>query len=269
VAESPSGKKVVRVEHTAAAEAEDRAARSGDGGSGDGGSATTFTPSPQAKRQALVQRIIAIVAWVLAIGAEAFAIFFVLRQNPVNVVLLIILIVVIGVFAAVGDILWKRANRADPASRENAVRFFVQNQLGAIVTVVAFLPLIILILLNKNMSPAQKGIAGGIAGVLLVVVALVFGVTYNSPSTQQYDSETQAVVNITGQDLVFWTKSGSVYHLCEQASAVNQTSKDNTIYSGTVGDAHAAGKSRLTKQVDLEEKQCGFTPATPAASATP
>jgi hypothetical protein len=75
---------------------------------------------------------------------------------------------------------------------------------------------------------------------------------------EQYDSETQTVIALTGQDLVFWTKEGKVYHLCEEASAVNLESADNTIYSGTVADAHGAGKERLTLQVEQEMEQCGY-----------
>jgi hypothetical protein len=261
VAESESGKTVVRVEHTAAAEADDQAAAHTSGG-------TTFAPSPEAKRKALTFRIIAIVLWVVAIAAEAFAIFWVLKQNPVNMILLIGLIVVMAALSVVGNILWKRSNQADPASRDDKVRFFVQNQLGAIIAVVAFLPLVILVLANKNMSGGQKAVAAIIA-IVALGAGVATGVSVNPPSTQQYDSETAAVVQLTGHDLVYWTKSGKVYHLCEDASAVNQTSKDNTIYSGTVGDAHGAGKTRLTKQVDQEEAQCGFTPKDASPSATP
>jgi hypothetical protein len=139
------------------------------------------------------------------------------------------------------------------------VRFFVQNQLGAIIAVIAFLPLIILIFLNKDMNGTQKGVAGGAAIVLLIVAGL-FGVSWNPPSVEQYDAETKYIVELTGQDLVYWTKSGEVYHLCEEVSAVNLESQDNTIYSGTVADAHAAGKNRLTLQVDQEIEQCGLTP---------
>ena len=195
----------------------------------------------------------------LAIGTEAFAIFYVLKQNPVNLVLLIILLVVIGALAVGGSLLWKRANRLDPARKSDKVRFFVQNQLGAIITVIAFLPLIILIFTNKNMDGKQKGIAGAIA-IVLLLVAGYFGLSLNPPSVEQYTAETQTVVELTGQNLVFWTKSGEVYHLCEDASAVNLESEDNTIYSGTVADAHADGKERLTLQVDQELEQCGFAP---------
>ncbi|NYF09289.1 hypothetical protein HDC94_000445 [Leifsonia sp. AK011] len=235
-------KKVVRVESTPEARAE---------------TASGWKPTPEAKSKALTFRIIAIVLWALAIGGEAFEIFWVLRQSPPNMWLLIGGLVVIAGLAIGGSLLWKQANRLDPASRENTTRFFIQNQLGAIITVVAFLPLIILIFLNKDMSGSQKGVAGGIAIVLLLVAGFL-GTSINPPSTEQYDAETNQVVEITGQNLVFWTKSGKVFHLCEGASAVNLESQDNTIYSGTVADAHAAGKERLTLQVDQEIDQCGF-----------
>lgn len=240
-------KKVVRVESTPEAVAETEAQEA------------TWKPTAEAKRKALTFRIIAAVLWVLAIGGEVFAIFVLLKQNPVNIVLLIIALVVIGLLAVGGSLLWKQANRLDPASKSDTVRFFVQNQLGAIITVIAFLPLIILIFTNKNMDGKQKGIAGGIA-ILVLLVAGFFGTSINPPSTEQYTAESSEVVSLTGQDLVYWTKSGKVFHLCENASAVNLESADNTIYSGTVADAHAAGKERLTLQVDLEMDQCGITP---------
>ncbi len=245
-------KKVVRVEHDAAERAPE----------------PTWKPTAEAKQQATTLRLIALALWIVAIAGEAFAIFWVLRQPSVNLVVLIVAIVVIGVLSVVGSLLWKRANRADPASRSDPVRFFIQNQLGAIIAAVAFLPLIVMILLNDNMDQRQKTIAGGLAVVVLAIAAAA-GITTNSPSVQSYDAETNQVIQYTGQDLVFWTKSGEVYHLCQQASAVNLTSKDNTIFSGTVGDAHAAGKSRLTLQVEQELKQCGFATPTQAASGAP
>lgn len=240
-------KKTVRVESTP--EAREEAAES-------------WTPTPEAKKRATTRRVIALIMWAVAIGAEAFAIFWLLRQTPFTTTLTIILVGLLVVIAGLsigGSLLWKQANRLDPARKSESVRFFVQNQLGAIIAVIAFLPLIILIFLNKDMNGTQKGVAGGAAIVLLIVAGL-FGVSWNPPSVEQYDAETKYIVELTGQDLVFWTKSGKVYHLCESASAVNLESEDNTIYSGTVADAHAAGKDRLTLQVDQEIEQCGLTP---------
>jgi hypothetical protein len=234
----------------------------------------TWKPTPESKQQATTLRIIALVLWLLAIAGEVFAIFWVLKQSPVNMVLLIGAIVVIGVLAILGDLLWKRANQLDPASTSEPVRFFIQNQLGAILAIVAFLPLIVMIFLNKNMDKQQKGIAGAI-GIVALAVASIMGVSFNPPSVQQYTqtaipqfsqtpiaqypAESAAVVGYTGQDTVFWTKSGTVYHLCQGASDLQHESKDNTIYTGTVADAHVAGKDRLTLKVQEELKQCGIS----------
>jgi hypothetical protein len=222
----------------------------------------TWKPTPEAKSQATTLRIVALVLWVAAIAIEGFAIFWVLKQHSVNMILLVGAIVVIGVLSVIGSLLWKRANQADPASTSEPIRFFIQNQLGAIIAIIAFLPLIVMIFTNKNMAGQQKTIAGGI-GIVVLAVAAIAGISFNPPSVQQYDTETNVVVGYTGHDLVYWTKDGSVYHLCQAASAVNETSKDNTIYSGTVGDAHAAGKDRLTLQVDQELKQCGLATPVP------
>lgn len=227
---------------------------------------STWTPTPEATSNATRLRLIAAGLWVVAIAGEAYGIFGVLRHTPVNMVLLIVLIVVIGILAVAGSLLWKKANRLDPASKQDTVRFFIHNQLGAIVTVIAFLPLIILILTNKDMSKNQKMLAGGI-GAVVMVAATAIGVDWSPPSTEQYTAESSQVTGITGNDLVYWTKSGKVFHLCEDVSAVNLKSKDNKIYSGTVADAHAAGKDRMTKQIASETKQCGFD--TPASAPTP
>jgi len=66
--------------------------------------------------------------------------------------LLIGLLVVIAVFAMLGSVLWKKSNRHDPATKAEPFKFFVQNQLGAIITVLAFLPLLALIFLDKDME---------------------------------------------------------------------------------------------------------------------
>lgn len=240
-------KKIVKVETTPEAEAE---------------AAESWKPTPEAKSKATTRRIIAIILWVVAIGLEAFAIFWLLRQVPfttTHTIILVALLVVIGALSIVGSLLWKQANRLDPARKADKVRFFVQNQLGAIIAVIAFLPLIILIFLNKDMNGTQKAVAGG-AGIVLLLVAGFLGTSINPPSVEQYDAETNYIIELTGENEVFWTKSGKVYHLCEAVSAVNLESEDNQIYAGTVAEAHAAGKERLTLQVDQEIEQCGLTP---------
>src|SRR5690606_5291367 len=152
-----------------------------------------------------------------------------------------------------------KANRLDPASRSNKVRFFIQNQLGVIITIIAFVPIIILIFMNKDMDGKQKGIAGGIAIVLLVAVGLL-SAEFDPVSTESMDEQTQEVIALTGSDHVVWTTYGKVYHLCDAVSDVNRESADMTIFEGTVAQAIAAGKSRLTLKVDQNLEQCGITP---------
>lgn len=238
-------KKVVRVEPTEKAKPS---------------AGSDWKPEPEAKAEATKLRLIAGLLWLLAIAGEAFAIFWVLQQDPIKMWLLIVMLVVIGALAIGGSLLWKKSNRLDPASKSDTIRFFVQNQLGAIITVIAFLPLIVLIFLEKDLDKNQKAIAGGI-GVVVMLVAGYVGIDTDAPSTEQYGAEEQQVIELTGQNLVFWTTHGEVFHLCEDASAVNLESEDNTIFSGTVADAHAAGMDRLTKQIDQEINQCGLDPA--------
>lgn len=253
-------KKVVRVETAASKGASGRTSTTG--GSGDAAEpAPGWTPTPEAKQQATRFRIIAGALWLLAIAGEAVAIFWVLRQSPVNLWLLIGLTVVIGALAITGSVLWKKANRLDPASKQDTVRFFVQNQLGAIIAVIAFLPLIVLIFTNKDLDGKQKAIAGIIA-IVIGGGAVALGVDYNPPSVEQYTEESNLVAQLTGEDLVYWTKSGSVFHVCADVPDVNKESKDNQIYEGTVAEAHAAGKDRLTKRWESEAvNYCGYTEA--------
>lgn len=246
-----SKKKVVRVESTAEAREE---------------AASSWKPTAESKSKATTRRVFAVLLWLLAIGGEAFAIFWILKRPKENGefptwawILLLGTLVAIGLLAFFGSMLWKQANRLDPASKSNKFAFFVQNQLGAIITLIAFVPLIVLIFLNKDMDGKQKGIAGA-AGIVLLLVTGFFSSELNAASVEQYSAEAAVVHGLTGSDQVFWTKSGEVYHLCDAASAVNLESEDNTIYSGTVADAHAEGKERLTLQIDQEVDQCELAP---------
>ncbi len=51
-----------------------------------------------------------------------------------------------------------------------------------------------------------------------------------------------------------------VFHLCAAVSPL----KDKTVNSGSVTEAYAQNAIRITKQIDMEQKQCGITGATSA-----
>ena len=242
-------------------------------------------------------RLFAGISWLIAIGGEVAGIVLLLqgRFDDGNLPLLIGLLVGIAVFAIAGSLMWKAANKHDPASKEDAFKFFVQNQLGAIITIIAFLPLLVLIFMDKDMDPKNKQIAGGV-GVALAVVATLFGVSYNPPSVEQYTEDmnecaaqikanlpttacspevaeqaqeiardTDAVVEATGgSEVVYWIAppggakkhdSPRVFHLCEDVSPL----RDKPVVSGSVTEAYAQKAKRITKQITMEQNQCGFS----------
>lgn len=198
-------------------------------------SAKKFIPIKESKSKATNFRLIAIVSWLIAIGAEIFAILK-LREVPVNTTFLIILIAVALVFAVTGSLLWKKANRLDPASEKDQVRFFIQNQLGLIISIIAFLPLVILIFTNKNLSSKQKGLVGSIA-VVAMLIAGITSVDFNPPSQEQYLEQTREVESLNdGVNHVYWTKYGKSYHLFQDCSYIN-TDRTEEIFEGTVAQA--------------------------------
>lgn len=261
-----SGKKVVKVEQAEPSQKAKDLANDAVKNNTDG----VWKPTAENKSKATTFRIVAVVFWVLAIAVEAFTIFWLLKQSSQSwfIWALIGAIVVIGILAVVGSQFWKKANQLDPAKKSEPARFFIQNQLGVIISIIAFLPLIILIFLNKDMDGKQKGIAGGLAIAVLIAAGLL-SAEFNPNSVEdetaqqvanegQIGDYSEIVTELTGEDFVTWTLSGNVYHLCTDASAVNLTSADNQIYSGDVATAHTAGKAGLTLEIAKELNECGL-----------
>ncbi|MFK3679355.1 hypothetical protein ACI2IP_16660 [Microbacterium sp. NPDC090218] len=239
-----------------------------------------WVPTPASKAKATRFRWIAAILWAVAIIGEAVGIFWLLRQrvyvgedgtffrDPETGLLeehgvtaqfpqwafiaLLVLLVVIAALSITGSVLWKKANRLDPARKSDKVRFFVQNQLGAIIAIVAFLPLVILIFLNKDMDKGQKTTAG-IVGVVLAALAVVLGVDFAPASVEQYNADQSAVIQLLGKDEVVWVDGGKVYHVCDEVPAIQTGSE---IITGTTAEAVAAGKSRLTLQFASELRAC-------------
>jgi len=206
-----------------------------------------FTASEESKSKAKQLRLFALLAWIVAIAAQIFAIFKLIQNE--TLIWLIVVIVVILALAITGSMLWKKANRLDPASEKDKVRFFFQNQFGAIMGVLAFLPLVVLILMNKNIDGKTKGIAGSIA-VVAMLVAGITGVDFNPASIEKYTKEinqqTEELKEINvDNDNVYWTSAGNKYHIYENCQHIKDRKEK---YNGTVKESwENKGISELCK----------------------
>lgn len=194
-----------------------------------------FVATAEAKGKAKQLRLFAILAWIVAIGGEVFTILKLINDDMLT--WLIVAIVVILALAVTGSLLWKKANRLDPASEKDKVRFFIQNQLGALIAAIAFLPLIIFILTDKKISGKTKGIAGAVA-VVAFLVAGITGVDFNPPSIEKYTEEINNQTDVikslnNGVDYVYWTTKGNKYHLYEDCQHIRGREQ----HGGTVKEA--------------------------------
>ncbi len=199
-----------------------------------------FIASDEAKGKAKQLRLFAMLAWIIAIGGEIFAILKLLNNDMLT--WLIVAIVVILALAITGSLLWKKSNRLDPASEKDKFRFFIQNQLGAIMGVLAFLPLVIFIFTDKKLDGKTKGIAGAVAVVALLVAGIT-GIDFNPPSvekyTEQINSQTELIRDLNaGVDYVYWSSGGNKFHLYEGCQHI----KGRDISGGTVKEAWEARK---------------------------
>ena len=198
----------------------------------------TFVPSAENKGKATQLRVIAGILWFLAICAQVGAISLIFKV-PVNMMWIIILIVVDLILVIIGSLLWKKSNRLDPASEKNKFKFFMQSQLGLVTAIIAFLPLIIFIFFTNNkLDGKQKGILGGIAAAALVIAGLV-GTDFNPPSQEKYAEQSAYVQELMGVDHVYWTKSGTKYHLFDDCQYLKSDRTTEIFEGGTIADAYA------------------------------
>ncbi len=209
------------------------------------------------KKNAMPYRIGAVILWILAIAFEVFAIlifthkvdFSFTVENPGWMISWIACLVLDLICVIIGSQLWKKGNHLDPASAKNKTRFWIHNNLGVIVSVIAFLPFIIFVLTDKKASKQSKTIAAIAAAVALVLAGLT-SVDWN-PISQEEMLENAHI------DTVYWTASGTVYHAYNDCSHLNNTVE---LLTGTSASAIENGKTRLCKTCEARALRKAETP---------
>ena len=160
---------------------------------------------------------------------------------------LIILIVADLIFLVIGSMLWKKANHIDPASEKNKTKFWLWNNLGSIVAVLAFLPLIIIIFTNKDLDGKTKKIAGIVAIVALLIGGIA-SYDFNPVSSEQLEAARAEILangnydtNDDGEPVVYWVQNSKKYHIKKECSAINRSNNVGDIYRGTIDAAYQKG----------------------------
>jgi hypothetical protein len=186
-------------------------------------------------------RIGAVVLWVVAILFEVLAILVMAGKISLTFLpvkwQLIVMVVLDLICVIVGAQLWKKANHIDPVSEQNKVKFWLWNNMGVIACVVAFVPIIILMLTNKNLDKKTKAICAVVAVIALLIGGLA-SYDWNPVSLEQKEASVEAL----GDTDVYWAPFGRVYHTHEDCQAPNRS---ETLTYGNVDQAIAAGRTRL------------------------
>ena len=194
-------------------------------------------------------RIGAVALWVLAIGCEIAAILLLNRTLSLPklgmTTWLIIALVLDLILVVVGSQLWKKANHQDPASEKSKVKFWLWNNMGVIAAVVAFCPLIIMLLKDKNLDAKTKKLVSVIA-VIALLIAGAASYDWNPVSQEDLEAQKTALAEegVSADGTVYWTPFGRVYHLDPDCQALTNSA---TLVSGTLDEAFDAKRVDLCK----------------------
>lgn len=195
------------------------------------------------------KRTIAIVLWLVAILFEVLAVMSLMQSSPLYgrlpgnpLVWMVAFLVLDLICVIIAGQLWKKANHIDPPSEANKFEFFVKSQLGAILSVIAFLPFVILAILDKDADKRTKTIAIAVA-VVAALIGTGTSADFNPVSSEDLQAMQQNAIEL-GDGTVYWTEHGTVYHLNPNCSHIINS---KTIYSGDAAAAYEHGLTRPCK----------------------
>ena len=205
----------------------------------------------QRKEQAKGKRTAAIILWVVAILLEVFAILGATGKimnwtgaSKFGVftygwTFLIIMLVIIAALSIIGSQLWKSANHIDPPKKEgNAFKYWLQTEFGTFMAILAFLPIILVLLLSKDVNADTKkyGIIGAAAALVICGLA---GVDYNPTSAEELDQMEIEAAQLADGGVCYWTPYGKKYHFNPDCRYIKNSTD---ITQGTVAEAYEAGR---------------------------
>ena len=197
-------------------------------------------PAP-AKGNAGGLRVGAVILWLLAVCFEVLAVLVLFGKVSFTFMpvlyQLIAFIVLDLICVIIGSQLWKKANHIAPASERNRTKFWLWNNMGLIVAIFAFVPLVVLLLTNKGLDKRTKVICT-IAAAVALLIGGAASIDYDPVSEEQLNN---AMV-VFGDTEVYWAPFGKVYHLDEDCQAL---ARSETLTVGTVDEAIAANRTRL------------------------
>ncbi len=201
---------------------------------------TSKLRSENRKKNAMKFRIPAIILWVLALGCEALAVHLFNILPADNMVWLFVVLGADALFVIIGSLLWKKANHVSPCTSKSKAVCFLQNQLGVVMALLAFIPFGILVLKgNKNLNAKTKKILVSVIAVLLLG-SVGASIDYN-PATIESVEAAELSASASGEftGTVYWTVFGKSYHLDPDCQALSRSS---VIIEGTMQEALDANK---------------------------
>ena len=205
-------------------------------------------------------RIFAICLWVASIIFEVIGIFrlsgVINWFSNISVTTFLIICIILDLICFVpGSLLWKKANHIDPFSEKDKLNFWMLNNLGTILSVLAFLPIIIVVLTNKDLDKKDKTIVTVIAAIALVIAG-VSSYDFNPISIEQLEHAEKEVMNVSGGNTVYWAPHSKKYHVDPDCPAFSQS---ETVFEGTVKQAFEKGLTdpcrRCIPELDDDHKE--------------
>ena len=189
--------------------------------------------------RATTKRWIAVILWLIAIIFEGI---WILRLMDVITwfswlevkYFLLICIALDLIFFIIGSLVWKKANHIDPISEKNKLKFWSWNNLGTILSILAFLPMIIVVLMSKNLDKNTKKLVWWVA-VAALAIAWLASYDYNPVSSEQLLRAEQEVLQVSPTGKVYWAPYSKKYHVDPDCPAF---SNSETVYEWTVRDAY-------------------------------